>query len=497
VSDDGEARLHRGQFVIGPEPVLVDEQWLAKKLTASAWLSHSPELPVTTTEDRDGVTWHLLGVAVQTNPARPSPPVEIRLARTSDLERLYHAWSGRWVLLGDGELHMDAAGLVGCFYRSLVRGQKGELWISSSPALIRRLPNRPTCAAVAPPLTGRGMDWYPPPRSRYESVFRLLPNQVLALSSPTVAYRVRTLVPASIVPASYSDQLDLLQQALTTALRNVASTEGTTWLPLTSGFDSRLLLALALHADLRVTAFTQQQPFPRMSKGDRVLPPRLAREVGFDHLFVERGKKAPRRLQLFDAHTALHAKTVDRDLFSRGQWDFGSKEDVVLRGGVFELGKRYYYKKLPAAVPQRARDIASSVQTSFRFDRFHADSDPHFKGIEEWAEWATTTSQPGVDWRDRFYLEQRLAGWLSSLEQGLDLVGYTRVHVANCHDVASLLMHLAAERRLGNRHHVDLIERTAPGLLQYPFNPPDSRVTKLAKRLRRRLHPRRLRRRAA
>lgn len=326
---------------------------------------------------------------------------------------------------------------------------------------------------------------------------RLLPNQVLGLSSPTASYRVRALVPNSIVPDSYSSQLDLLRRALTTALRNVATSGGTTWLPLTSGFDSRLLLALAHDAGLRVTAFTQEQPFLRMSKGDRVLPPRLAGEVGFDHVFVKRGKKRRGRLALFDAHTAQHAKTVDSDLFSRGQWDFGSKEDVVLRGGVFELGKRYYYKKLPRASPEQAVDIARSVQASFKFDRFHAGSVAHFKGIEEWAEWMTRTLQPGLDWRDRFYLEQRLAGWLSSLEQGLDLVGYTRLHAANCHDVVSLLVDVDNERKIGNRHHVDLIERTAPGLLQYPFNPPDSRATKFAKRLRRRVDPRRVRRKAA
>lgn len=94
-------------------------------------------------------------------------------------------------------------------------------------------------------------------------------------------------------------------------------------------------------------------------------------------------------------------------------------------------------------------------------------------GICEWLKWVLQTPQEHLDWRDRFYIEQRLAGWQSSKEQLFDLDRVERFFVINSARNYALLLGLEESRRVGCQHHVELIRQVAPELLNYPFNPHD------------------------
>ena len=109
--------LHRRQFILAPRAVDVAGDWRHTEVSDGFVLSHCPSLPVTEARDVDGCTWHLLGVALQTDPARSAPEEELRRAQTAAVPDRYGDWSGRWVLIGNGQVHLDAAGLLGCFYR--------------------------------------------------------------------------------------------------------------------------------------------------------------------------------------------------------------------------------------------------------------------------------------------------------------------------------------------------------------------------------------------
>ena len=63
---DPGIRLHRKQFLVGPEVRTVADDWLSLAIGDGLWLSHGPELRVEGTTDRDGRTWTLLGLASQT-----------------------------------------------------------------------------------------------------------------------------------------------------------------------------------------------------------------------------------------------------------------------------------------------------------------------------------------------------------------------------------------------------------------------------------------------
>jgi hypothetical protein len=109
----------------------------------------------------------------------------------------------------------------------------------------------------------------------------------------------------------------------------------------------------------------------------------------------------------------------------------------------------------------------------FHFEEYNRDSYPHFDGIAEWLDWIARTPPPGMDWLDRFFIEQDTGGWVSAVEQALDLTPHERVYIANSHRYVTAAMGLPQDLRRSSRHHVDLIRRMAPDLLQFPFNTPD------------------------
>lgn len=454
-------RPHRRQFVIGSRAFQVYENWQVHPLTDSLWFSHCPELRVGWATDRDGNRWALLGLAIESRPDRLMPLLEIAQASSADVPHLYPSWAGRWVLIGQGQVHMDASGLLGCFYGSY----QGQLWVSSSPVLIARLlfPN-------AFPITDsrllryeQGISWFTPPRSRFARINRLLPSQIIDL--PTNRIQPRSLMPAIDGSRSYEETLELVKCSLMTTLKRLPQIHNQLWLGLTAGYDSRLMLALSRAAGIDVKPFTRIAV--RMSVADRLLPPQLAQDCGYDHFFVQGRFSSLDRKPLVAAHTAGHVSDGDAEPFLKGIRD--EFEGIFFGGHGFSVASGFAgLRQLPATCENpeiAAKQIAQVFQ--------EPGNSSATAGLQEWLAWVLDHPQENLDWRDRIFIEQRQAGWLSSKEQLYDLNNLERFPILNASRTYALLLGLEEEQRLGSLVQMDLIEQIAPDLLKYPFNPDD------------------------
>ena len=449
-------KAHRRQFVIGPAPVAPDETWASTELGEGVHLSFQEALPVMHVRDRDGTDWYLLGIALQSDPNRPSPLDEITAAGSNEVDALATTWSGRWGLIGRGVLRPDAC-LFGCYYG---RDPEGRLLVSSSPALLRALlPG----GDESPVLDAHvGMDWYPPPASRFSNVKRLLPSQVLAYTDPgdPVAHRRLLRQPFE---ADYEATLAFVETAIRTVLRNAASLGRPIRLSLTGGHDTRVLLAAATRERFDYTTFTWD--IPGMSPADRVLPPLLARDAGVSHRFIARRRFDEGHLRMLDEHTALHTVDLDRELVPWGQYEELPADAVVLLGNLFAIGATYFYTRLPA----RPASVATSVAEAFGFEEHHAGSRAHREGMDEWADWIESYPEPAMDWRDRFFWEQWGTGWAGAAEQGTEVVDLDCISPMNCEAIIAAVLGLDPSRRYGKRWQVDLTYRLAPSLADHPY----------------------------
>jgi len=446
-------------------------------------LSCCPTLPVEVVSDAGGTTWALLGVALQSDPTRADPCVQIAVTPTAMVPQLGTTWAGRWALIGSGKVYPDAAGLLGCyFWNQPPHDGFAACWVSSSSALLGRAATAHGSSRNLHALAHeRGLDWFPPPWSGFSAVGRLLPSQLLDLTHGRP--EPRPWLPEVAPGGSYEEAIGEVGQRLVTSLRRLASRIGwqTTWVPLTGGFDSRLVLAAALRAGLPVRTYTNYRG--TMAMADVELPERVARAAGVPHEWHRPGPAAPHAEREYDQHSAGETVGVDRGYFARGQWDFAGPRDCVLRGGGFEVGRCYYYRRFanaPGSAPPPAATIAEGLR--------EPPGTPAQAALAEWTALVEENRVPGLDWRDRLYLEQRLAGWLSAVEQSLDLAFPERVHIANSAATYALLLGLPEDIRASSQHQRDLIALLFPPLAELPFNPPEEafgRFSRIRYRIRR------------
>jgi hypothetical protein len=467
--------VHNRQFVLGPHAVTPKENWVAVELAEGLILSHCPKLRVATATDGDGRRWTLLGLAVQTDPSRAAPVEEIARSASADVPHAYGSWAGRWLLVSAEAIHSDAGGTLGCFYRLT---PEGDLWASSSLGLLARLPGLPELAAQPRLLLHQvGYDYDPPPRTKYAAIRKMLPSQVLDPRTGEVGPKPEPVLAPPTLP--YEQVLDELEATLTNALAALQGEAGQLWLALTSGYDSRLLLAVAHKAGIPVKTYTHIHP--RMTRGDRDLPPLLARTAGFEHTYTWPRRLDRARLADFERHTDGQRTGPDGTYYARGQWNFCQPSDVMVRGHGSNVGRCPYRDSLPPTPPPDPATAAALILEAKR----PVDADFVRESVAEYVQWAAAHPYADVDWRDRLLLELGFGGGHAALAQGLDLVEGMPIAPIIARPVFNLFLAVPESIRCRTQHQVDLIARLLPELAAFPFNPRDKPLRHRALRARR------------
>lgn len=177
-------------------------------------------------------------------------------------------------------------------------------------------------------------------------ISKLLPSQILDFTSGEII--PRSLMPDINLHGNYEQKITLVKEALVTALRNLAKQKQPLWLGLTAGYDSRLMLAIAIQAEIKLTTFTRIAR--RMSLADRILPPKLAQQVNIPHLFL-RHKPSPEqslRKQLVKEHSGKNISDGDAEPFIMGVRD--SLAGISFGGHGFAIASGFHtLRQLPAS----------------------------------------------------------------------------------------------------------------------------------------------------
>lgn len=412
--------------------------------------------------DAEGKACALLGLAVQTMDGEPEPLDQIQQSRSEDIVGRYESWAGRWLLVAGTRVHVDASALLGVFYG---RDDRGRVWASSSPALIAaQLDLRDADEFRGDALRHEsGISWCPPPATPSPRVSRLLPSQVLDMGSGVV--EARRLLPPVHAQQGRDDTIGQIQRALIQSCRGLPQQSRRIWMSLSAGSDSRVVFAAAQAAGVPMTAFTRISS--RMSVADYLLPPQMAERLGYGHRYIAPKRRDPGRMKLVEAHAASFVSKGDALPLIEGHRD--GLDGILLGGQCFGVGKVLGRSGTRGAW-RRPKDLSAMVA------RMQGEplNSSRLEAIERWAHWAAETPVEGLDWRDRYYLEQRLAGWQSSKEQVYDMQPHERFVPINCARTYSLLLSLPEAQRATLDHHRLLIRAMSPALADFPVNPPDA-----------------------
>lgn len=476
---DSLVRVHRRQFVIGPRCFKARADWQAYEIIAGAArdgdsqvlvLSADPELRVGRATDASGAIWFLLGLAVDTRADYDAPLEEIAQRTSAEVPELYQGWAGRWVLIGNGCLHPDGAAMLGCYYG---KNAAGDVWASSSPTLIQKVLEIDEARSKkghihwqpAAKTTIKGISWYPPPHSCTPGVFRLLPSQVLKLGSGEC--QPRPLV--STMTESYSDEslCERIADAIATTVQRLADINAPQepTLLLSGGRDSRLLLSVVASEKISVNTYTRIHR--RAMLADRLLPQKLARAAGYPHRQHYQRKEIPGRRDAILAHAGYNVAWLSSEEFLRGGSD--PLTGIVLAGFCGELGRD---RMLPVTIASEA----TGALIANHFDSFSDDTTDQQTLIEAFDAWLAVRKKDTddcLDLCDYFFLEQRTAGRKGVKEQIFDLFPAERVAPLNSARIFTLIAHLSTKSKREALWISDIIQTSAPELMEHPMNPPE------------------------
>jgi hypothetical protein len=463
-------RVHSRQFVLDRREHRIGPGWASLDVGGGYVLSHCPELNVQDAAGLGGARRVLVGHAFQAMPEAPA--AEESLAGDGDLVEESFGWAGRWVVIADGLVFGDASNLLGLFYE---RGEDGFL-VSSSLAIVAAL--RPGRARVERRFNRCGMNWTPPPTTKLAGVQKLLPDQAIDLRADAVRQ-------VSKLPSVHGPSLDapaagrLLLDALERVWRGLAASFPRIRLTLTSGLDSRTLMAAGLSSGIRFDAVTLEHG--RMSLADRTLPAEICARSGVAHRFVPLARRRPGLDRVYDDHTLRDVNEADREFWRRGMFDWAEHGDCVVRGAAFGLGRFHLdsvFRGLtwddvaadPARLARRFGDFTSVALEAAQ--------------LRAWVDWRARHPGPH-GWIRSFHHDQKLCGWAAAGEQGLDLLRGTSINPANCGYVLDLLQRSTHEPRGGGAYQLECVRQSGTGLDRWPTNPIlEGPFTRAASRLR-------------
>ncbi len=460
---------HQKQYVLGPSAVRIRPDWITRKIANGLVLSHCSRLAAQRLRSRDDREFWLIGLAVPADGIVDSLAAAFRGKDSREIETWTTHWAGKWLLISADRCWPDASNSLAVNYRRV----GGALWLSNSVALLSDyLPGAPSPPRIPWQITPpKGMDWIPAPLTTREGIRLMLPQR-------TINPRDGAMRPVSIDRPNRN--LGNVFEALADALRIVMVNWGRTpfaekLVGLTAGLDTRTVLAAACAAKIDARTFTINFPF--MHRRDRVLPPRLAAAAGLPHTFrtfppvddAEAKARAAAIAEHMDG-AIIHPSFEHYARFEHARE--GDEQRTSASGTCFEIGRCFFWNRFTLAGLSERRPTGDQILQAFA----HASSwrpEP----VESWRlamqAWTESLSEPvplAHDWRDRFYLDQRLGAWNSTVQRASDFTS-TGFIPANCLWIFHLLLQPDPAKRRQGVAQREAIRLLAPSLLKLPINP--------------------------
>ena len=359
----------------------------------------------------------------------------------------------RFAILNWPDLQTDAAGLMALYYG----GTRHQPFVTSSPALAAQL--GATARSRIQLKWKVGLNWIPSPGSRAVGVARLLRDQTLNIPGLAVAFCARPVTPL----CSVAESEHMLASGLAHVFQQISKSHGKIYLALTAGLDSRTLFAVLLTSGIRFEAITQS--FPGVNSGDLRIAAELCRHAGVRHRIVQTEEPDVEAVAALSVHTADSSEGADgRYLIPGNAYRFVERDCALIRGGCFEIGRRFYHRKLGGL------DIGKTCGKEM-LSKFSPDPNEEMSQLlDEWLAWRRDHDD-GLDLTDSFYLDQRLGGWLSAVEQRLDVLSGNSIQPVNCERFFSSLTTPSRDERRAGALQLDIIRHLDSSLLKIPINP--------------------------
>jgi hypothetical protein len=233
-------------------------------------------------------------------------------------------------------------------------------------------------------------------------------------------------------------------------------------IPITAGWDSRLVLALNQEYAKEIYAFTLVYPHLPMQSRDVAVPARLLAKLGIYHhviLYPTVIDEALRETYRRSIVTANDAYCGDIQALH----DHYPSERICVTGDAAEIVKCYYERSRPGEEPVSAAELAG-------FTRLGS----HPFVIQAFQRWLNDAGDPPIELLDLFCWEQMSGRWQARIRSEYDMVQESFAPLNNRRLLQIMLTIPASLRRAPDfLFFSELIETLWPEVLSEPINPPE------------------------
>jgi hypothetical protein len=424
------------------------------------YLYYHADLKIRRIEDKYGRCWLLLGEVYSVREMGSTPEKELSGTDFTSIEDIYFYWTGRWCLWGNDEIHTDATGMMSLYYYF----NRGKWIISPSLNLIYNVFIDDFKGFIQTMTPNGSIDWHPAPLTKLKGVCRAFNSQKLCIVGDYIKPYYRDVISYDFAKKNCEEKSKLLTKYMCNAVYNISKySDRKIWLALTAGTDSRITLAALLKMNIPFSTYTFHHE--AISRGDKNIPLKLADKYGFDHIIIKRAySKADKKLlRKYDEHTFYGIDDADRKFYGYGQYA-QIPDDAITIKSVFEICRGFYYKKIRTQ-EDFERKIRAHYPDIDTYSNYH-------ESIDMWFKWANENTNH-MDIRDRFYMEERIGGWLSALQQSLDMFPMVQIQITNCSAILSAGYWYSQQDKEENRIVYEQIRNMEESLLDIPMNPPE------------------------
>ncbi len=456
----GNAQLI-GQFVLSQDRTLLPPAWLSDGV-GNWYLGWHSQLPVMRLlDDRDRCIGWVLGYPISEAGvlAEGGSVLRVRsaaMASPEAFEDFVYSFGGRFaVVLADGEhqrVYLDPCGslsAVYCPHQSVVASTSNLI-----PFDAHSRDRLDLALAIGIPYT-EGM--YPFALTSRYGVERMLPNHFLDLREWCA---IRHWPKAPLAESSAVDES--VAEIATIVKRQIAAitTAVPTYLPLTAGLDSRMLLACSRQVASRLELFTRAID-DRNATVDCDTARRIARRFNLKHLTLPMVEATDRDLEEWMFRIAYSTSEI-RGRQCATMYKQLPGGHAVIGGQAGEIARGYYWcegdTEATVITPERLIDICACPLDEETLARARA-----------WLDDVPADNALRV--LDLFFVEQDMGGWAGILPYAECDPGFPIFPLCHRRIVEHMLTLPLSYRRSG-RLGWDIIEREWPELLEWPINQP-------------------------
>ncbi len=425
---------------------------MAERRVGEYYLYTDGQLNISECKTADGKDVFLLGNAFCMDVEGKSVISDIEKNTEAELKAATGYFTGRWTVLTGSFLLTDACALMSAFY--IVKD--GEFYVSSSLALLAKTLGLKTTLQV----NKVGLTWHFVPDTIVEGVSALIPTEILRFDGKNVSTEFFDWT-VDYRGLSTKEKCEKLAGMLVNGVKNIHSFSGKEMvLALTGGKDSRVTFSALVKSGVPFVAYTAEHG--NISTSDKSVPAKLAKRFGVEHRYVKRGKFDQGMLEDYLHFANGNSNGADAEFYAYGQFEKFPTDSILIRSGLYEAGQTYSRRLFDNSVESLRDGIINYYGLK--------ENDPKRIAFDRWIDYVKANPIDKIDLRDRLYIEQRAGGWVSAIEQSLDINDFTSIQIANSRELLSLLLSANDEERKTLSLSYETVRTLAPEALEFDVN---------------------------